>query len=162
MVLKLRKIIPTELWLKGVTRDVVGLLVLFYFFMWIVVSCMNTVSKNSLSCSLMTCILFSVYQFSSGAQSCPTLGDPIDCSTPGLPVHYQLPEFTQIHVHWVGDAFQQSHHLSSPFPPALSLSQHQGLSQWVGSSHQVAEVVDLQFHLSSSNGYSRLISLRID
>ena len=66
-------------------------------------------------------------QFSSIAQSCPTLCDPMDCSTPGLPVHRQLPEFTQTHVHRVGDAIQPSHPLSSPSPPALNLSQHQGL-----------------------------------
>ena len=66
-------------------------------------------------------------QFSSVAQSCPTLLDPVDCSTPGLPVHYQLPEFTQTHLHWVSDAIQPSHHLSSPSPPAFNLSQHQGL-----------------------------------
>ena len=67
-------------------------------------------------------------QFSSVAQSCPTRCDPIDCSTPGLPVHRQLPEFTQTHVHWVGDAIQPSHPLSSPSPPAFSLSQHQCLN----------------------------------
>ena len=68
-------------------------------------------------------------QFSSVAQSCLTLCDPTDCSTPGFPVHHQLPELTQIHVHWVGDAIKPSHPLSSPSPPALSLSQHQGLFQ---------------------------------
>ena len=73
----------------------------------------------------------SLVQFSSVAQSCPTLCDPMDCSTPGLPVHHQLPEFAQTHVHWVGDAIQPSHPLSSPSPPAFSLSQHQGLFQWV-------------------------------
>ena len=66
-------------------------------------------------------------QFSSVAQSCPTLCDPMNCSTPDLPVHHQLLEFTQTHVHWVSDAIQPSHPLSSPSPPALSLSQHQGL-----------------------------------
>ena len=68
--------------------------------------------------------------FSSVAQSCPTLCDPMNRSTPGLPVHYQLPEFTQIHVHRVGDVIQPSHPLSSPFPPASSPSQHQSLFQW--------------------------------
>ena len=63
---------------------------------------------------------------SSVAQSCPTLCDPMDCSMPGLPVHHQLSELTQIHVHWIGDAIQPSHPLSSPSPPALSLSQQQG------------------------------------
>ena len=71
-------------------------------------------------------VLVSV-QFNSVAQSCPTLCDPMDCSTPGLPVHHQLPESTQTHVHRVDDAIQPSHPLSSPSPPALNLSQHQGL-----------------------------------
>jgi len=65
-------------------------------------------------------------QFSSVAQLCPTL-QPLDCSTSGLPVHHQLPELTHTHVHWVGDAIQPSHPLSSPSPPAFNLSQHQGL-----------------------------------
>ena len=69
-------------------------------------------------------------QFSSVAQSSPTLCDPMDCSTPGLPVHHQLPEFTQTHVHWVSDAIQPSHPLLAP-SPAFTLSQHQGLFQWV-------------------------------
>ena len=69
---------------------------------------------------------------------------PMDCSTPGLPVHHQLLEFTQTHVHWVGDAIQPSHPLSSPSPPALNPSQHQGLFQWVSSSHQVAKVLEFQ------------------
>ena len=67
--------------------------------------------------------------FSSVAQSCPTRCDPMDCSTPGLPVHHQLPEFTQTHVHRVGDAIQPSHPLSSTSPPTFNLSQHQGLFQ---------------------------------
>ena len=66
-------------------------------------------------------------QFSSVTQSCPTLYDPMDCSKPGLPVHHQLPESTQTHVHCVGDAIQPSHPLSSPSPPALNVSQHQDL-----------------------------------
>ena len=82
-------------------------------------------------------------QFSSVTQSCPTLCDPMDSSTPGLPIHHQLPESTQTHVHWVGDAIQPSHPLSSP-SPALNLSQHQGLFQWVNSSHQVAKVLEFQ------------------
>ena len=79
-------------------------------------------------------------QFSSVAQSCLTLCHPMDCSTPGLPVHHQLPEFTQSHVHWVGEAIQPSHPLSSPSPPAFNLSQHQGLFKWVSSSYQVTTV----------------------
>ena len=73
-------------------------------------------------------------QFSSVTQSCPTLCDPMNRSTPGLPVHYQLLEFTQTHVHWVGDAIQPSHSLLSPSPPAPNPSQHQSLFQWVNSS----------------------------
>ena len=78
-------------------------------------------------------------QFSSVSQLCPTLCDPVNRSMPGLPVHHQLPEFTQTHVHWVGDAIQPSHPLSSPSPPAPNPSQHQGLFQWVNSSHEVAK-----------------------
>ena len=83
---------------------------------------------------------FSSVQFSSVAQSCPTLRDPMNRSTPGLPVHHKLPEFTQTHVHWVGDAIQPSHSLSSPSPPAPNPSQHQSLFQWVNSLHEVAKV----------------------
>ena len=101
-------------------------------------------------------------QFSPVTKSCPTLCDLMDCSTPGLPVHHQLPEFTQTHVHWVGDAIQPSHLLSSPFPPAFNLSQHQGLFHWVSSSHQVAKVLEFQLSISPSNEYSGLISFRID
>ena len=81
---------------------------------------------------------------SSVAQSCPTLWDPMDCSTPCFPVHYQLPELAQTHVHRVGDAIQPSHPLSSPSPPAFNLSQHQGLFQWISFSHQVAKVLEFQ------------------
>ena len=87
-----------------------------------------------------------MHQFSSVAQSCPTLCDPMDCSTPGFLVHHQLPEFTQTHVHWVGDAIQPSHPLSSPSPAAFNPSQHQGLFQWVSSSHQVAKGLEFQLH----------------
>ena len=71
--------------------------------------------------------MFTPQLVSSVSQSCPTLCNPMDCSTPGLPVHHQLPEFTQTHVHRVGDDIQPSYPLSSPSPPALNLSQHQGL-----------------------------------
>ena len=83
-------------------------------------------------------------QFSSVTQSCLTLCDPMNRSTPGFPVHHQLPEFTQTHVHQVRDAIQPSHPLSSPSPPAPNLSQHQGLFQWVNSSHEVAKVLEFQ------------------
>ena len=78
-------------------------------------------------------------------QSCQTLCNPMDHSTPDLPVHHQLPEFIQTHVHRVGDAIQPSHPLSSPSPPALNLFQHQGLFKWVSSAHQVAKVLEFQF-----------------
>ena len=77
--------------------------------------------------------------FSSVAHSCPTLCDPMDCSMPGFPVHCQLLEFTQTHVHWVGDAIQPSYPLSSPSPPAFNLFHHQGLFQWVSSSNQMGQ-----------------------
>ena len=83
-------------------------------------------------------------QFSSATQSCPTLWDPMNHSTPGLPVHHQLPEFTQTHVHRVSDAIQPSHPLSSPSPPAPNPSQYQSLFQWVSSSHEVAKVLEFQ------------------
>ena len=87
---------------------------------------------------------FSSVQFSSFAQSSLTLCDPMNRSTPGLPVHHQLPEFTQTHVHRVDDAIQPSHPLSSPSPPAPNPSQHQSLFQWVNSSHEVAKVLEFQ------------------
>ena len=87
--------------------------------------------------------------FSPVAQSCPTLSDPMDYSTPGFPVHHQLLEFTQTHVHWVGDAIQPSHSLSSPSPPAFNLSQHWGLFQWVSSSQEVAKVLEFQLQHQS-------------
>ena len=85
----------------------------------------------------------------SVAQSCPTLCDPMDCSTPGFPVLHCLPELAQTHVHWAGDTIQPSHPLSSPSPPAFNLSQHQGLIQWVSSSHQVTKALELQLQHQS-------------
>jgi len=99
--------------------------------------------------SILSTSLGEMPQFSSVAQSCPTLCDPINHSTPGLPVHYQLLESTQTHIHWVGDAIQPSHPLSSPSPPALNLSQHQGLFKWVSSSHQVAKILEFQLQHQS-------------
>ena len=86
-------------------------------------------------------------QFS--CQSCLTLWDPMEWSKPGFPVHYQHPELAQTHVHWVGDAIQPSHPLSSPSPSAFNLSQHQGLFQWVSSSYQVAKVLEFQLQHQS-------------
>ena len=101
-------------------------------------------------------------QFSSVFQSCQTLCDSMNLSTPGLPVHHQLSEFTQIHVHWAGDAIQLSHPLSSPYPPTCNLSQHQGLFKWISSSHQVAKYWSFSFSICPSNEYSGLISFRMD
>ena len=89
-------------------------------------------------------LLLSSVQFNSVAQSCLTLCDPMNRSTPGLPVHHQLPEFTQTHVHRVGDATQPSHPQSSPSPPAPDPSQHHSLFQRVNSSHEVAKVLEFQ------------------
>ena len=97
----------------------------------------------SLSLQWMGCRQLRV-QYSSVAQSCPTLCDPMDRSTPGLPVHHQLLEFTQTQIHWVGDTIQPSHPRLSPSPPAFNLSQRQGLFQWISSSHQVAKVLEFQ------------------
>ena len=88
-------------------------------------------------------------QFSSVFQSCLTFCDPMDCSTPGLPVHHQPLEFTQTHVHWVGDTIQSSHPLSAPSPPVFNLSKNEGLFKWVSSSHQVAKVLKLQLQYQS-------------
>ena len=131
----------------------------------------NLLDQNSLRCVICTQVtlfsesirpmLYSVYfpsqekeitvtckshsvQFSSVAQSCPTFCDPMNPSMSGLPVHHQLMEFTQTHVHGVSDAIQPSHPLSSPSPPAPNPSQHQSLFQWVNSSHEVAKVLELQ------------------
>ena len=102
------------------------------------------------------------YQFSSVARSCPTLCDPMDCSTSSLLVHHQLLDFTQTHVHRVSDAIQPSHPLSSPSPPALNLSQH-----WVFSNESVLHIRwpkcwSFSFSISPSNEYSGLISFRMD
>ena len=93
-------------------------------------------------------VFFYLCEFSSVAQSCPTLCNPMDSSTPGFPVHYQLPELAQTHVHWIGDTIQPPHPLSSPSPPALNLSQHQGLFQWVGSSCSGGQGIGLSASVS--------------
>ena len=99
---------------------------------------------------------------SSVTQSFLTVCNPMDCSKLGLPVHHQLTKLAQTHVHQVGDAIQPSYPLSSPFSPAFSLSQNQGLFQWVGSSHQMAKVLEFQLQHQSFNEYSGLISFRMD
>ena len=111
--------------------------VLFLFYdkcLWILI-----LMNQFLSCDLLS---------SESAQLCPTLCDPMDGSMPGLPVHHQLPEFIQTHVHWVGDAIQSSHPLLSPSPD-FNFSQHQGLFKWVSSSHQVAKVLEFQLQHQS-------------
>ena len=104
----------------------------------------NFIKLSLASCSWFCLLILFASIFSSVAQSCWTLCDPINRSMPGVSVHHQLPESTQTHVHWVSDAVQSSHPLSSPSPPALNLSQHQGLFKWVSSSHQVAKVLGFQ------------------
>ena len=139
----------------------------------------NTVEVNTvlvvpgaaLSCSwfivALFCIMFplsmfplratiSSVRFSSVSQSCLTLCDPMDCSTPGFPIHHELMQFTQTHMHRVGDAIQPSRLLLSPSPPALNPSQHQGLFQWVSSSHQVAKVLEFQLQHQSFQWTPRL------
>ena len=102
------------------------------------------------------------YLFSSVPRSCMTLCNPMNRSRPGLPVHHQLPEFTQTQVHQVGDAIQPSNALSSPSPPAPNPSQHQGIFQWVSPSHQVAKYWSFSFNISPSNEHAGLISFRMD
>ena len=97
--------------------------------------------------------------FSSVAQSCLTLCNFMDHSTPGLLIHHQLPELAQTYVHWVGDAIQPSQPLSSPSPPFFNLSQHQGLFQWVSSLNPVAKC---SYSISPSNEHSGLISFRME
>ena len=99
--------------------------------------------------TLTICPWYGTLYFSSVAQSCPTLCDPMDCSTPGFPIHHQLPEPIQTHVHCIGDAIQPSYPLLSPSPPAFNLSQYQGLFQWVSCSHQVAKVLEFQLQHQS-------------
>ena len=103
-----------------------------------------------------------MYQFSSVAQSCQTLCDPMTLSTPGLPVHHQYPEFTQTHVHRLSDAIQPSHLLSSPSLPVPNPSQHQGLFQWVNSLHEVDKLLEFQLQYQSFQWTPRLVSFRMD
>ena len=101
-------------------------------------------------------------QFSSVAQSCPTLCDPMNCSTPGLPVHHQLPEFIQTHVHRVGDAIQPSYPLSSTSPPTLNPSQHQRFSNESTLCMRWPKFWSFSFSISPSSEYPGLISFRMD
>ena len=111
---------------------------------WIIYNAFILNASVKMSLETTNCLLpFKSNNHLCSVQSCPTVCDPMDCSTPGLPVHHQLPEFAQTHVHWVGDAIQPSHPLLSP-SPTCNLSQHGGLFQWVSSSHQVAQVLEFQ------------------
>ena len=101
------------------------------------------------------------HQFSSVTQLCSTLCSPMDCSTPGLIVHHQLPELTQTHVHWVGDVIQPSHPLLSPSPPALNLSQHQGLFNESALHIRWPKYWSFSFNISLSNEHPGLISFRM-
>ena len=130
----------------------------FWVYSWDTLLCLS-LCYRSMQGSI---VLRDSVQFSSVAQSCPTLWDPMDCSTPDLPVHHQLPEFTQTHVHWVGDAIQLSRPLSSTSPPVFSLSQHQGLFKWISSSHQVAKILEFQLQHQSFQWTPRTDSFRID
>ena len=109
----------------------------------------KTLEVMDMSITLIVLIVLWVHQFSSVTQSCPTLCNSMNCSIPGFPIYTQLLELAQTHVHQVGHAIQPSHPLSSPFPPAFNLSQHQGLFQWVSSLHQVAKVLEFQFQHQS-------------
>ena len=109
---------------------------------------LGKVQTMSLSYSWVE-VMIKYVQFSSVTQSCQTLCNPMVCSMPGFPVHPQLPESTQTQVHWVGDAIQPSHPLSSPSPPAFNLSQHEDLFKWISSSHQVAKVLEFQLQHQS-------------
>ena len=128
-------------------QDSVWTILKNYNWLWLFIQPHTIWNTPAPSVILHTRIRVSLYhvQFSSVAQSCLTLCNPMDRSTPGLLVHHQLLEFTQTRVHWVSDAIQPSHYLSSPSPPAFNLSQHQGLFKWVSSSHQVAKVLLFQF-----------------
>ena len=106
---------------------------------------LNSSLKSFFSTYWLWAMSYVLCCYCSVAKSCLTLCNPMDCSTPGFPVLHYLPEFSQIHVHWVSDVIQPSLPLSSPSPSALNLSQHRSLSQWVGSSHQVAKELKLQY-----------------
>ena len=144
---------PTKPWFVGPLKIFILLLSShinslcpFYFMDQICWSSPNFLNFHSVLIPISFHLPANVFSsVSSVTQSCLTLCDPMDCSTPGLPVHHQLPESTQTHVHWVGDAIQPTHPLSSPSPPALNLSQHQGLFKWISSFPQVAKCWSFSF-----------------
>ena len=126
--------------------------ILIYFYLANMFCVSN--SLLDLPCFSPTCVFplgYCLYLLCSVqfTHSCPTLCHPMDCSMPGLPVHDQLPEFIQTHVHWLGDAIQPSHPLLSPSSSTFSLSQHQGLFSWLNSLHQVAKILEFQIQHQS-------------
>ena len=122
--------------------------------------CFNNNSQQQYSPQkIYTLVVVGWDQFSSVAQLWMTLCDPMNCSTPGLPVHHQLWELTQTHVHWVGDTIQPSHPLSSPSPPAFNLSQCQGLFQWVSCCIRWMKYGSFNLSISPSNEYSNPLGL---
>ena len=125
-------------------------------------SSLSVIGTSDLVYKLLFQISFVVLQFNSVAQSCPTLCDPMDRSTTGLPVHHQLPEFTHTHVHQVGDAIQPSHPLSSPSPPAPNPSQHQVFSNESSLRMRWPKYWSFSFSISPSNEHPGLISFRMD
>ena len=127
-----------------ISQHIIQTLFLKFSNMWDWGNCLELVPWIPKAWTCGRDIAHDTLQFSSVAQLCPTLCDPMNCSRPGLPVHHQLPEFTQTHLRWVSDAIQPSHPLSLPSPPAPNPSQHQSSFQWVNSSHEVAKVLEFQ------------------
>ena len=137
-----------QVWFKPAHTSHLQILYLPATITWVSNLTINTV-KTKIITPLLWDVIFPFKnirsdQIKSAAQSCLTLFDPMNCSTPGLPVHHQLPELTQTHAHQVSDAIQPSHPLSSPSPPAPNPSQNQSLFQWVNSLHEVAKVLEFQ------------------
>ena len=120
----------------------IKILELFVLLLW---KCLQYFDRDYIGSGIALGCMVNSVQLLSHVWFC----DPMDCSMPGLPVHHQLLDPTQTHVHRVGDAIQPSHPLSSPSPPAFNLSQHQGLLKWVRSSHQVAKVLEFQLQHQS-------------
>ena len=111
--------------------------------------CTRAMEYKNVGYRMQRCPVHSICYCCSVTKSCLTLCDPMDCNTPGFPVLHQLLEFTQTHVHWVGDAIQPSHPLLPPSLPPFNLSQHQGLFQWVSSLHHMAKVLEFQLQYQS-------------